>query len=132
MEDEYETTYEKQDDGTTHMQKGVLVLTDAQHKALQVHGIAWHYDDAAWTQNGTEGSIYQNVSLPEGAVQIELREDGTIVKHRIGDDARLAKRILGILPTLSAFSEGPSGDVVQRMVLIERILKDEAGRTEEE
>lgn len=126
--DEYETTYTKQDDGTTLMQKGVLVLTEAQHKALQIHGEAWMYDDAAWSQNGTEGSLYQNVNLPEGPVQVELREDGTVVKHRISDDARLAKRILGILPTLSACE----GDVLQRMVLIERILMDVVYKAETE
>ena len=119
MEDEYETTYEKQDDGTTLMQKGVLVLTEAQHKDLPVHGEAWHYDSAAGSPNRACVAIYQNVILPEGAVPIELREDGTVVKHRISDDARRAKRILGILPMLSACE----GDVLQRISLIEKILK---------
>ena len=98
MEDEYETTYTKQDDGTTHMKKGVLVLTDAQHKALQIHGIAWHYDDAAWSQNGTEGSIYQNVNLPEGPVQLELLPSGRLLKHDITKSRQaLARRIMATL-----------------------------------
>lgn len=98
MEDEYETTYTKQEDGTTLMQKGVLVLTEAQHNALQIHGEAWMYDDATWTQNGTCGPIYQNVNLPEGAVQVELREDGSIVKHDLTKSRQaLARRIMATL-----------------------------------
>ena len=128
MEYELEPTFEKQDDGTTLMQKGVLVLTFAQYKALQEMGDAWMYDSDAWTQvcdftEGMCGSLYQNVNLPEGPVQVELQEDGTIVKHPIGNDVRLAKRILNALP-LPANCEG---DVLKRINLIENILMEVLG-----
>jgi len=126
MEYELETTFAKQDDGTTLMQKGVLRLTQAQYDALQPTGNAWMYDEDAWTQvcdmeEGMCGSLYQNVNIPEGAVQIELREDGTVVKHPLGDDVRLAKRIMAILPTLTS---DIAKDLLERLVLVERILKE--------
>jgi hypothetical protein len=92
MEYELETTFAKQEDGTTLMQKGVLRLTQAQYEALQPSGDAWMYDENGWTQvcdfeDGMCGSLYQNVNLPEGPVQIELREDGTVVKHDLTKEA---------------------------------------------
>jgi hypothetical protein len=86
----------------------------------------WVQNEDGWTQvcdmeEGMCGSLYQNVNLPEGPVQIELREDGTVVKHPLGDDARLAKRIMAILPTLTS---DIAEDLLQRLVLVERILKE--------
>ena len=127
MEYELEPTFAKQDDGMILMQKGVLRLTQAQYDALQpAYGEAFMYDEDGWTQvcdmeEGMCGSLYQNVNLPEGPVQIELREDGTVVKHPLGDDARLAKRIMAILPTLTS---DIAEDLLQRLVLVERILKE--------
>ena len=121
--DEYETTYEKQDDGYIHMHKGVLRLSPKQAEALGSYGTAWMYDDAAWSQNGIHGSLYQNVNLPEGPVQIELKLDGTLVKHPIGKHYALAKRILNALP-LPANCEG---DVLQRINLIESTLMEVLG-----
>lgn len=58
-----------------------FIITKEQAEALGPMGIAFMYESEAWWRVEENGSLYQNVHLPEGYVQVELKTDGSLRKY---------------------------------------------------
>ena len=63
------------------MQNEDYIITKEQANALSPMGEAFMYQVEAWWRVEDNDSLYQNVRMPEGYMQVELKTDGTVIKY---------------------------------------------------